>query len=979
MADTSKLQLILEGKRIVDPKVEKSVTSKRYYQPGERSWTDMVTRIADHVATAERTLGPKVGAFAYSDGFTIETKFRDKFLAALDSQNLVASSPIIFNAGTPCKMLSACTGVVFADDSIEAIFKAVSELATLTADGAGVGFNITPLRYRAAPLSRKGESSGACSFLENMDAVGKTIRQGGRNRRAAMLAALDIRHPDAVEFCFIKDDTSKLTHMNISLMVTDDFMGLVAVDGTHTFEFPVGSGNRVTLAVEPTDMDAKPDPRYPIFKAALESGDAQGQELDGKLFIEAVKARWLFNLIAEHAHKSGEPGLLFVDAHQDQNPLELDAPITTTNPCGEIGLNQIDAVDLGLPAFDANGIPEKAHDSCNLTHIVLPRMVRRVYIENGMRFALDELGWETRERVLREKTWRFEVDWEKLRQHIILGTRFLDNVIELSEYRPEKIGAANRAIRKTGLGVIGFADLLVMLGIDYRSQEALDFSHQLASWLEFYALEASADLARERGSFAMFEKSKYAKEGLDFRSFPLDKAHPSLPLNQWEGLSGRVQKGLRNAMVTMLAPTGSTALIVGNLSNSIEPIFFKEQRRRTVDAVEIVERHWLYEAFKNGELPGYVTEDLFVEAFQVSPREHVAMQNAWQAWIGMSISKTINLPHTATVDDVKDAYREAWHGGAKGVTVYRDGSRGFQPVSNAEVKMDEKGKLDLAGAKQPLGESMIETAIKAKTAEIDRQIKDAIVGGVSIQTSPFIPRDSAVLVQKKPEMIFGIEPKYYAPSKPVPQFSNVIVHRPEVVQGSTAKVEFNGSKVFVTLNRAESGQPVEVFIVSDKAGSDRFAECEALGRLISTALKHGTRLSDIIKQLRGIGGETVGFYKGRRYASLADAVGTTLAELVGQSKPKTADDADAFVAAVQGMDFSKSTLIAPAPLTDDVLREAVRDVFDQPAQVLVTSPATTEALTSSFGMAKCPECKQQTYKKEASCGICTNCFYSQCK
>jgi len=947
------LDLIETGKPVLKDQVMQDIVAKRYFQPGETSWSDLSRRIAKHVASAEPLF------FAPEDRLHREVLYRQKeieeqFYDALNSQHVVASSPIIFNAGTPCKMLSACTGVVFADDSIPAILKAVTECATLTADGAGVGYNITPLRYRDAPLSRKGVASGACSWLNLMDAVGQTVRQGGRNRRAAMIALLHIDHPDAVEFCFIKDDTSKLTHMNISLQVTDEFMERVNNQWWHRFQFPVGSGTHVVLSVSPKDMDSKDDPRWAVFVDGYNKGFVKAEaifhpeyETLEELRVSAVRADWLFDLICEHAHRTGEPGLFFIDRHEALNPIQSVSPVGTVNPCGEVMLNTLSGAQLGLPDIDHDGVPVQSHDSCNLAHLVLPRFVKRTMRVNQCDDQ-DCCGCEE---------WAFEMDWDKLRRYIGLTTRFLDNVIELSEYRPEKIGRANRAIRKNGLGIIGFADLLIMLGYKYGTSEAEAFAHQLASWIEFWALSASCDLAVERGSFSLYEDSEYHEHGLNFRNFPEARAHPYLTRNMWEGLSERVSKGLRNAMVTMLAPTGSTALIVGNLSNSIEPIFFKEQRRRTVDAVTIVERHWLYEEFKQGNLPSYVTEDLFVQAFDVSPEAHVSMQNVWQRWISNSISKTINLPHTATVADVQNAYLVAFEGGAKGVTVYRDGSRGFQPVSNSEVTMDDKGVLDVHGT---------------VTGRFDAGMHE-----------PNIPK--ADLANDEAVWQLGVTPAvesaWESGSTTIP------VPRPEMVHGRTYKIEFNGEKVYVTINRDPvTNRVLEVFLNHGKAGSDEQAKMEAIGRLISVGLKWGTPIEEIVKQLRGIGGDTQTFYKGRRFSSLPDAVGTLIAEDLGQSKPKTVEDADRFLEAAKEAvrkigerpQPPNPGLVPPPwatgwPPIDPPMKWVKRvDPSDPPSKVWW---GATETITGAIA---CPECKLNSYVIQSGCGSCQACGYSRC-
>lgn len=939
MNDPNYISLLDRAEPIIDEKIEKDIVTKRYYQSNETTRDDMAWRIATHVASIE---------YRWSAPTDMNVAIYEKeFYEAIRSQYLVPSSPIMFNAGTPTKMMSACTGVTFADDSIEAIMKAVTECATLTADGAGVGYDITPLRYRDAPLSRKGVASGACSWLKLMDAVGQTIRQGGRNRRAAMLAALHVNHPDVVEFCHIKDDKSALTHMNISIKVTDEFMRKVDEKEWHSFEFPVGSGKSVVLPVEPKDMDSKDDPRWAVFIDGWKRDRVQAMveyfpetDTPSKMYVDSVRADWLMDIITSHAHGSGEPGLIFIDEQDDQNPIHSVAPITTTNPCGEIGLNLLTGVQLGLPANGLDGIPVSAHDSCNLAHLTLPRFLTLRSTEQGT---------------------QYQVDWDKLREYVELGVRFLDNVIELSEYRPEKIGAANRAIRKVGLGVLGWADMLVMLGINYGSEESYSLAHKLMSFIEYHALDYSVRLVKERGEFSLFGESKYPTEGIEFRAFmePHTLVKGALSPRSWEVLSGRIKKyGLRNCMVTMLAPTGSTALIVGNMSNSIEPIFFLEQRRRTVDAVEVIQQHWLYREFKAGRLPANVKEEHFVEAFKVTPEQHVAMQVAFQAWTSLAISKTINLPHTATVRTVLDVYKAAWLGGAKGITVYRDGSRDFQPVSNANVQMDDTGKLE-----------RVQNATESADA-IFRHLKESR-GLVLEATKP----KSAGFVWSEPELLtdcmregcncekcaptvtsaatpfmLGVTPEALAASSANKVEYSAIVgqaqqlmgehkSRPNVADARVHKVGFAGMKVYVTVSRDPvTREPLEIFVNHGKAGTDAMAMMEAIGRLASVALKHGTPIQQIVKQLREIGGETVSFSGGRRFSSLPDAIGQVV--------------------------------------QDDLNMETKEPVATIAA--VSTAVATTQLVSTGFGKGICPSCRKREYVKQSGCGVCDACGYSQC-
>lgn len=860
------LQTLLSDQPLITDDVYEKILAPRYFQPGETTWQDVTARVVDHVMTAEHQMHPN-----YSEE-QFEAQ-RAEFYALVYSQKLIPSSPILFNAGTSNNMLSACTGTVLAADSIEAIMQSVTECATLTADGAGVGINITPLRWNSAPLSRKGAASGACSWLTLFDAVGQTIRQGGRNRRAALIALLHIEHPDVVEFIHVKDDLGKLNHMNISLQITDAFMEAVAADGWWQSRFPVTTGPVIEMRVTPIDMDGRVDKRWAVFQQGIASGHVQARAAaDGKwIEVLAVRARWLFDMISKHAHGTGEPGCCFIDAVNRQNPLPLTAPVETTNPCGEVPLFSPNLQQLGFPDVDSHGVPIRAVDSCNLAHAVLPRFLVPAYDESGTII-------------------RFDFDWDSLARTVRAGTRFLDDVIEINTYRPAKIGDAVRATRRNGLGIIGLADVLILLGMKYGRPEAVAFTHRLWSFIEYWALDASAELAQERGNFPLFHGSRYETGGLGFRHFPYADAHPDLTEHDWHLLDLKVRLGLRHSTVTTCAPTGSVSELAGQLSNSLEPIFFLSRRRRTVDGHILESNHWSYEAFLAGELPAYVTKDLFVTAHDCHSTMHVGMQLAAQAWIGTAVSKTVNLSHDADESDVRLVYQQAWRGGAKGVTCYRDGSRDLQPVSSAVVPI--------------------------------------------------------------PDLKLGVTPAALATTR----------SRPRTVSGRTHKVQLGDAHLYITVNHHEQ-QPVEVMLSLGKAGSDQQAKVEAIGRLLSVALKEGVAPEKLISTLKGIGGENYFFDQGRRYASVPDAIGQWLElELIH----------------LITVDKSTKTPLSTAAVDNPVLvDDAARATI---AGLVMGLGVPPELLT---GMLKCPACGHNTYYKESGCGKCLppdegGCGFSRC-
>jgi ribonucleoside-diphosphate reductase alpha chain len=340
--------------------------------------------------------------------------------------------------------------------------------------------------------------------------------------------------------------------------------------------------------------------------------------------VKKVKARSIFDLIVNAAWLTGDPGLIFLDEINRKNPTPQIGPIEATNPCGELPL---------LP-----------YESCNLASINLAKMVKD-----------------------------HSVDWEKLREYTHWGIRFLDDVVEVNRFPLPQIQEITFANRKVGLGVMGFADLLIRLGIPYNTKQAVDFAQTLMRFIHKESLEASAALARERGVFPNFQKSIYAKNNLR----------------------------LRNATVNTVAPTGTISIIAG-CSSGIEPLFAVSFIRNVLSGTELFEVNPLFEevaktrGFHSKELVGRVAQSgslqmleeiprdvkrIFVTTFDVSPRQHLEVQAAFQRYSDNSVSKTINLPSEATVEDVKKIYLLAYKLKCKGITIYRYGSKEEQVLS----------------------------------------------------------------------------------------------------------------------------------------------------------------------------------------------------------------------------------------------------------------------------------------------------------
>ncbi|UCC78895.1 MAG: adenosylcobalamin-dependent ribonucleoside-diphosphate reductase, partial [Candidatus Zixiibacteriota bacterium] len=541
---------------------------------------ELFMRVASNIAEADANFG------ALEDEISKTTRDFYRMMAKLE---FMPNSPTLMNAGRKLGQLSACF-VLPIEDNMESIFETVKNTALIHKSGGGTGFSFSRLRPKNSVVaSTSGVASGPISFMKVINAATEAVKQGG-TRRGANMGILRVDHPDIKDFIKCKDDLVELTNFNISVGITDSFMKAVK--------------NRTS---------------YPL----IDPRTGKQYDLDG--VPQSLDANEVYQSIVNHAHKTGEPGVIFLDKiNARENTLEI-GEVEATNPCGEQPL---------LP-----------YESCNLGSINLSKVIRSVVDPSDT-----------------SKMFRNEIDWEKLKDIVWKSVHFLDNVIEKNRYPLPEIKEATQSNRRIGLGVMGWADLLIMLDIPYDSEDALLMAERIMSFIQREAEKASEDLAAKRGNFKNWEKSVFC-----------DK-------------ETKTGKPRRNSTVTTIAPTGTISIIAG-CSSGIEPIFAVSYVRTVMDNTRMIEVNPLFEsrakeigfysealmekiAEKNSiadfdEVPDKVKK-IFVTSHDISPRWHVRMQAAFQKHTENAVSKTINLPKQATADDVKSAYDLAFELGCKG-------------------------------------------------------------------------------------------------------------------------------------------------------------------------------------------------------------------------------------------------------------------------------------------------------------------------
>ena len=608
------------------------------------------------------------------------------------------------------------------------------------------------------------------------------------------------------------------------------------------------------------------------FMVALEAGMAYDliHPRTGKV-VGQLDALDVFRQIVHGAWKTGEPGVFYIDRANTYNPVPHLGSYEATNPCGEQ--------------------PLLSYDVCNLGSINVG-----LFVKNG------------------------DVDWEGLRTAVHLCTHFLDNVIDANKYPLDEIDDLAKRIRRIGLGLMGWADLLVRLGIAYDSDAGVDLGRKLMEFIDEESKVASEKLAEQRGTFAEWERSIWGPDATCGRNARGERIRP--------------MRRLRNCNLTTVAPTGTISIIAG-CSSGIEPLFAVAFMRNQAgvlmpdvneDFVAIAKREgWYSDALMTQiaeaghihfEAVPQKWQKVFVTAHDVTPEWHIQMQGAFQDFTDSAISKTCNFANDATEEYVERIYRYAYQLGCKGVTVYRDGARENQVLSTGSTAKKVQESAGVGTGKDALAEAL------SRIAELDTEL------------------------QLTRERLHDVEAENFQ--------RRAKRSRPDLLKGATRRIESPLGTMYVTITEDDKGQPFEVFMSLGKAGGALMADVEAIGRLISLALRSGVPLPEIYRQLRGISSDRAVGLGPNKVMSVPDAIGIAIEKWM-QDKQGVQQDL---------LDTARSQ--APSAVTTEIVRGVTGDAAFRAAR----------GPDQDF-IGACPDCGSQLAFIEG-CAKCHVCGFSEC-
>lgn len=741
------------------------VVSLRYSLKDENgepieTWEDIVRRVVGHVSTAEPTLEQRAEFFSQMSHIMMSREF-------------IPNTPCLVNAGKPKGQLAACL-VLNVPDSIEGIMEHAQHVAVIHQTGGGTGMTYEFVRPAGAMVnSTRGVASGPVSFMNIVNQTTEVVKQGGV-RRGANMGILRVSHPDILRFIHAKNDQTSLTNFNISVTVTDQFMD--AVDGGKWFQTEFNGE-----AWDQPIYDAATGEPYVVYRRqdgssvtfadrqAFESADLTDCVIEEPPVAGMIFAPDIWNRIIASAHKYAEPGIIFIDeVNRHNHMIESMGPIYACNPCGEQMLH--------------------FNNSCNLGSIDVAKFFRSH--DDGRR----------------------GIDWERLANVVHASTRFLDNVVDAGYFPLAEIDDVVKRTRPVGLGIMGFADLCLKLGVVYGSEPSLVLMEQLMGFVRRESWLASLRLGNERGTFPEFDANRDAYSRFIYEEIGISRDIPLTP---------------RNYEVTTIAPTGTISL-VAETSSGIEPNFSWAYVRqdtlgtRTYVHTLAANALGIHVDQTDDESIKYAAEQVvgreselpkeFISAMAISSMEHVRVLAAAQKHVDNSISKTCNGAKDDTVESVDELYHLARKLGCKAVSYYRDGSREGQVLNAIKPEPD-----NAASAAADQVDNVNDT-----TLSLDRQRNV----------------DASARVQ-----------------------------RPRELQGSTWRIPFDGQNLYVTVNH-DGESILEVFVTGPISAG--------VGLLASKMVRGGFKTEEVAYSLNKVTGTHAVWFNERLLTSPEQAVAECL-------------------------------------------------------------------------------------------------------
>lgn len=732
----------MENEFVTMPPVSKAIWEKKYSLKNDdgvqvdRTIEESWKRVAKAAAKAEKKADRDL--------------WHQRFYEAMEGFAFLPGGRILAGAGTGRDLtLFNCFVMNQIEDDTSSIFENLRESALTMQRGGGIGLDFSTLRPAGALVRGVGaDASGPVSFMQVFNAMCGTIQSSGA-RRGAMMATLQVDHPDIETFIEAKSKPGRLSNFNLSVLISDAFMQAV---------------------------DAGAD--WPLSFAGKD--------------YRTVSARDLFDKLMRATYEQAEPGVLFIDQVNKRNKLSYCETIHTTNPCGE----------QPLPSYGA----------CMLGSINVTQLIDHPFEKDA---CLDEA---------------------RLKDLVRVAVRFLDNIIDVSAYPLKAQKREARAKRRIGLGITGLADALVMCGERYGHEASLTLASRWMSLIQNTAYLASAELAKEKGAFPLY----------DARQHLASTEMQALPK---EVLKAIRKNGLRNGLLTSIAPTGTISLLAGNISGGIEPVFDHSFSRAIRDKNDVVYEEqvedYAYRLYRNIKGPDAPLPDHFVTVTDLTPDDHLAMQAALQPFVDSAISKTINCPQDITYDDFRSIYAQAYRLGLKGCTTYRPNS-----ITGSILKSSQELE---AGGSQGQGEDARDNQVVQQQA--GEQTSLPLPSAVGLQSSAQHGTNSANAI------VYMTNP----------------MERGATLAGYTYKLRWPDSEhaIYITINDVilnERRRPFEIFINSKNL--EHYAWTVALTRMISAVFRRGGDVSFVVEELKAVFDPRGGQWMNGQYVpSLLAAIG----------------------------------------------------------------------------------------------------------